>query len=178
MLFGSIFGTIQPPTGNSVGSFSASLMGLSHFIRNIIILLFIVAGLYAFFNFIIAGFEFISAGGDSSKISKAWGKIWQSILGLVIMIAAFALAAIIGSVLFNSWKFILQPNIPSPSSQAPQSNNTQSLTPELYYGPTYTPAPTLHVSHVIPSSTPIPTLPPPTQTPTPVPTIKPNVPLL
>ncbi len=114
MLISSIFGTINPPINNKVGGYDPSLSGFSAFLKNIIFLIFILAGLYALFNFIFAGFEFINAGGDSSKITQAWNKIWQSLLGLVIMIAAFAVAAIAGQILFGRWDFILRPTIPTP----------------------------------------------------------------
>ena len=110
----SIFGTIEPPINNKVGGYDPSLSGFSVFLKNIIFLIFILAGLYALFNFIFAGFEFINAGGDSGKITQAWNKIWQSLLGLVIMIAAFAVAAIAGQILFGQWDFILRPTIPTP----------------------------------------------------------------
>ncbi len=108
-----IFGQIKPPMGNKVGGYASDLTGFSSFLKNIIYLIFVVAGLYTLLNFIMAGFEFIGAGGDSSKISKAWNKIWQSILGIVIMIAAFALAALVGQIIFGRWDYILKPTIPS-----------------------------------------------------------------
>ncbi|NOY15264.1 MAG: hypothetical protein GXP43_03550 [bacterium] len=111
----SIFGDIKPPIGGTkVGGYDPTLDGLSAFLRNIIFLIFIAAGLYAFFNFIFAGFDFINAGGDSNKITQAWNKIWQSLLGLVIMLASFAIAAIAGQILFGQWDFILKPTIPGP----------------------------------------------------------------
>ncbi len=110
----TIFGEIKPPSGGKVGGYESGFSGMSSFIKNLIYLIFVVAGLYALLNFIMAGFEFINAGGDSSKISKAWNKIWKSLLGLIIMIAAFALAAIVGQVLFGRWDFILKPTIPTP----------------------------------------------------------------
>jgi len=84
------------------------------FLNNILRLLFVVAGLYAFLNFIIASFGFISAGGDSKKISSAWAKIWQSILGLLIIVCSFVLAAIFGQLLFGDETAILNPQIYGP----------------------------------------------------------------
>ena len=73
-----------------------------------------VAGLFAFINLILAGFQFMGAGGDSKAIEKAFGKIWQSLLGLVIVVGSFALAALFGYLLFGDAGFILNPKFYGP----------------------------------------------------------------
>jgi len=95
------------PSGyqNAVGG------GLVLFLTNILRLVFVVAGLYAFINFIIAGFQYMSAAGDSKALSAAWERIWQSFVGLVVVVASFALAALIGQLLFNNPQFILNPTL-------------------------------------------------------------------
>jgi len=70
-----------------------------------------VAGIYAFFNIIIAGYGFLGAGGDAKKIQQAWDKIWQSALGLVIVAGSFVLAAILGWLIFKDPTAILKPKI-------------------------------------------------------------------
>ncbi|GMR03394.1 MAG: hypothetical protein BMS9Abin21_233 [Thermodesulfovibrionia bacterium] len=85
--------------------------GIGVLINLFINLLVVGAGLYALFNFILAGYGFLSAGGDSKKVSDASAKIWQSVLGLVVAAGALVLAAIFGKLLgFN----ILKPEIPVP----------------------------------------------------------------
>jgi hypothetical protein len=84
------------------------------FITNVLRLFFVAAGIYALLNFLIGGFGFINAGGDSKAIEKAWAKIWQSLLGLVLIIGSFALAAIFGQLIFGDPTFILQPKIYGP----------------------------------------------------------------
>jgi hypothetical protein len=92
-------GTIAPPPG--VNKFGGDLKGLPAFLNVILRSLIMIAGIYALLNFIIAGYGYISAGGDSEKIKNATAKIWQSILGLVIVAGSFALAAIIGLLFFG-----------------------------------------------------------------------------
>lgn len=88
--------------------------GLVTLLSNLLQLVFIAAGIYAFINLIIAGFQFMTAGGDSKAIDKAWGKIWQSLIGLIIVVGSFALAALFGYIIFHDAGYILHPKIYGP----------------------------------------------------------------
>lgn len=59
----------------------------------------IVAALYFLFQFIIAGFQWISAGGDKNNTTAARDKITNSLIGLLIVVIAWAVIGIIGKVL-------------------------------------------------------------------------------
>lgn len=88
--------------------------GLVLFITNIIRFLFVAAGIFAFINLILAGFQYMSAGGDTKAMSQAFAKIWGSLLGLVIVVGSFALASLFGYLLFGDAGFILNPKIYGP----------------------------------------------------------------
>ena len=90
--------------------------GLPEFITNVITVIFAAAGLFAFFNFMIAGFTFITAGGDTKKIESATISINMSLIGLVVMVAAAALTGIVSYLLFGSATAILQPTITGPGN--------------------------------------------------------------
>lgn len=101
-----IIGQVDPPPGiNVYGSFDP---GLRNFISNIVQLIIIVAGIYAFINILLAGYSFISAGDDPKKIQGAWAKIWQTLLGLTTAAGAFIIAALIGKILFNDYTALLR----------------------------------------------------------------------
>ena len=106
------FGTIPPPSG--LGKYSkdpgAAIGGL---IQKVIWVLIVGAGIYALFNFVLAGYAFMSAGDDPKKVAGAWSKIWQTALGLALAAGAFVLAAIFGALIFGKWDFILNPVIPT-----------------------------------------------------------------
>ena len=116
----SIFGEIKNPFADFfkvpgyAGDIKSGNFGLIVLLTNILRLLFVLAGLYAFFNIILAGFGYISAGGDSKNISSAWAKIWQSLLGLLIIVCSFVLAAIFGQILFGRFDAILNPTLYGP----------------------------------------------------------------
>jgi len=93
--------------------------GLMDFISNLVKLLIIGAGLFAFINLILAGLQYISSGGNPETTTKAWQQIYMSLIGLVIMVAAFAITAIIGIVLFKDPTAILNPKIYGPGAPQP-----------------------------------------------------------
>lgn len=98
------------PTFASGGGQGAIIL----FLTNILRLLFVGAGIYALFNFILAGFQFMTAGGDSKAITAAWAKIWQTLLGLVLITTSFAFAVLFGYLFFGDPTFILSPKIYGP----------------------------------------------------------------
>lgn len=76
--------------------------------------LIVVAGIYALFNLVLAGYSFMSAGDDSKKVAGAWAQIYQTIMGLAVAAGSFVLAALFGQLIFGSWDFLLKPSIPTP----------------------------------------------------------------
>ena len=61
---------------------------------------------------ILAGFSYASAGDNAESIENAQTRIWQSILGLILMISSFIVAIIIGALFFGDPTMILNPKIP------------------------------------------------------------------
>lgn len=113
-----IIGGVTPPPGirdwMAITNAGEGAPGLIPFFNALLKLLIVVAGLYALLNLVLAGFQFISAGGDPKNVEKAWSKIWQSLLGLLIVAASFLLAALFGWILFKDPGAILNPKIYGP----------------------------------------------------------------
>ena len=114
-----IIGNIELPPGverwvTQYPSAEGKVPGLIPFANALLKIIITLAGLFAFFNLIIAGFQFMSAGGDSKAIGKAWDKIWQSLIGLLIIAGSFVLAAIFGWLLFGDMRAILIPKVYGP----------------------------------------------------------------
>lgn len=118
----NIFGEINLPETFKYGGLTGEGGvggGLIGFLNNIVRLLIIVGGLFAFFNLILAGYGFLSAGDDPKKMAGAWAKIWQSIMGLLFILGSFVLAAIFGYLLFGDPRAILKPTIYGPGEITP-----------------------------------------------------------
>ncbi len=113
----SIVGSVTNPL-----RYGSVTQGLVPFFTNLIRLMFVGAGIYAFLNFIIAGYQYMSAGGDTKALSAAWARIWQSLLGLIIIVGSFALAALFGYLIFGDAGFILNPVIYGPTRVLPDFN--------------------------------------------------------
>ncbi|MBN1263423.1 MAG: hypothetical protein JW991_03620 [Candidatus Pacebacteria bacterium] len=79
---------------------------LEKVISVIIGIMTIGGGIYFLFIFITAAFQWIEAGGDKNKLQKARDKIVQAVIGLVVLVAAYAIISVLGFVLGFS---ILQP---------------------------------------------------------------------
>lgn len=106
-------GKVTPPGGifstPAVNPVTGQLTGVIILGNSLLKVVFVVAGLFAFINLILAGFAFISSGGDSKAISKAMEKIYFTLIGLVVVACSFLLAAIFGMLLFGSPTAILNP---------------------------------------------------------------------
>lgn len=114
----NLFGTITNPLENGYGGIAGNGGGLVGLLNNVVRLLIVVAGLFAFFNLIIAGYGFLSAGDDPKKMGAAWARIWQSMIGLLFIVGSFVLAAIFGWLLFGDASAILSPKIYGPGAPA------------------------------------------------------------
>jgi len=110
-----VIGKVKPPAiiEEGYGSYDK---GITSFISNIILLLTIVAGLWMLINFILAGLQFISSSGDEKAIASAWNKIYNSIIGMVIIVVAYLLVALLSYLLFGDPGFILHPKISGPGT--------------------------------------------------------------
>lgn len=108
------FGQITPPDAlNNFTGGTGPGTGLGSLLNLIFRLMIVGGGIYALFNFILAGYAFLAAGDDPKKIEGAWGKIWQSLIGLSFIAGAFVLAAIFGKIFFGDYNFIINPSIPT-----------------------------------------------------------------
>jgi len=115
-----IIGTVEPPSWmtehGSVEIGGEGGFGLLNFFNNILKVAIVVAGLFGLINLILAGYGFIGASGDPEKLKNAQNKIWNSLIGLIIIAASFTIAAIIGWILFGDATMVISPKIYGPGN--------------------------------------------------------------
>lgn len=104
------FGEVKPPVDNSY--FSSGNAGFFLLISNILKFAGAIAGIYFVFQLIISGYLYMSSNGDPKKMEQAWNKIWQSMLGLIIISGAVLLSSLIGRIVGID---ILNPTIYGPN---------------------------------------------------------------
>ncbi len=111
-----IFGSIDNPFSafNSPYGEVQSENGLLFFISNIIRLVTIIAGLFAFINIIVSGFQYIGSQGNPKNTAAAWSRIFMSLMGLIILASAITIISIVSYVFFGEWNAILKPTIYGP----------------------------------------------------------------
>lgn len=113
------FGNVVNPFGSqgfnvAVYNNSTQGSGLILMLNNLLKFTIVLAGLYSFWNLITAGYMFMSAGGEAKNITKAWDKIWQSLIGLLLVGGSFVLAAIFGWLIFGDATMLISPRIFTP----------------------------------------------------------------
>ncbi len=85
------------PLGDNVSNLNKALSSvngnptLGQVMGNIYSLAIIFAALIVFVYLIWGGFEWLTAGGDSDKISKAQKKLTGAVIGFTVVLAAWAL---------------------------------------------------------------------------------------
>lgn len=72
---------------------------LNKLISTIIGVMTAVAALYFIFQFIIAGMQWISSGGEKNNLEEARNKITNSLIGLIIVVAAWIIIGVIGNII-------------------------------------------------------------------------------
>jgi len=105
------FGKVQTPPG--VDQYA----NIGAFLTVIIRLISIVAGVWALFNLIFAGFKYITSASDVKTVETAWQSIYMSLIGLIIIVGAFAIAGVIGGLFFGDALFIINPTLVPATTQ-------------------------------------------------------------
>lgn len=72
---------------------------LNAVVSTIVGVMTVVAAIWFIFQFIIAGYQWISSGGDKNNLQQARDKITNSLIGLIIVVAAWIVIGVIGQIL-------------------------------------------------------------------------------
>lgn len=97
-------GNLSPPTtafAPDVTKTGAGVVGgpIVEFISNLLGFITGLAGILFLIYLIFAGLSWVSSGGDKGKVEAARNQMTQAALGLVVVIAAYAIAGVVGRVL-------------------------------------------------------------------------------
>ncbi|MBP7842964.1 hypothetical protein KA017_03085 [Candidatus Woesebacteria bacterium] len=107
-----IVGEIDVPKGvDLINSDVDGGIGIVLFISNMIRFVIILGGIWALINIILAAFLYLTGGGKADTHSKVSSKFTMSVIGLLLMIVAYTVAALIGLIFYDNPEFILSPKI-------------------------------------------------------------------
>src|SRR5258708_39206088 len=93
-------GTVPLPKAlNNFGDVNSG--GIGKLLNLLLMLIIVGGGIYALFNLVLAGYAFMGAGDDPKKVEGAWGKIWQTAMGLLFMAGEFVFCFLFFKHLFS-----------------------------------------------------------------------------
>ncbi len=82
-----------------LGIIDINVPPLGKLMGNLVLVAFVVAALFFLFQVIIGGISWINAGGDPKALDAARSRITNAVIGLIIVVAAFAVSLIVTTVL-------------------------------------------------------------------------------
>jgi len=92
--------------GSGFGPWAEKIIGgaqpenlLAIIMSNVLGAMTIGAGIWFLFQVIIAGYNYMNAAGDKARIENASRKLTNSLIGIVLVVAAYGLLSLIGSFL-------------------------------------------------------------------------------
>lgn len=112
-----VFGQVSPPPGVAAyNTASGGDIGIWVFVGTLLRVGTVIAGLWVLLNIFLAGFQYITAGGDSGAHNKVKDRITNSVIGLALIVGSYTIAGIIGLLFFGDALFILNPTITGPGT--------------------------------------------------------------
>lgn len=78
------------------GSLNVTGFTLSSILSTAVTYIMIFSAIIFFFMLLIGGVSWLTSGGDEQKVSAAKGRITNALIGLVIVLAAWAILSLVG----------------------------------------------------------------------------------
>mgnify|MGYP001592809766 CR=1 FL=1 len=80
---------------NAVFSPAGLFNNLGELMSNIIQIMISIGGILCIIFIIVGGFKFVTSGGDEKKLASAKGTLTYAIVGLIVIILAFAMIQVV-----------------------------------------------------------------------------------
>ncbi len=112
---GDAIGGIDVPPGvaeiNTASGLPADQIAVFYFLSRMIRIAAIAAGIWSFLNVMLAGWTYITSGGNAQAHTKARDLITMSLLGMLLIGSIYTVAGVFGFIFFGDAGFILNPTI-------------------------------------------------------------------
>lgn len=108
-----LIGSVDTPPGVELINQQAGEgnIAIIYFASNIIKIFVWIGGLWIIVNVILAAYGYITSGGKADAATKARDRLSMSVIGLLLMIASYTVAGIIGLLFFGDATYIINPKI-------------------------------------------------------------------
>ena len=113
-------GAISPPPGVDKQIQASGLdptkneIAIFWFVSNLMRVALAFLGIWVLFNFILAGYIYITGKGDTKSHELVKAKITMSVIGLALIIGAYVITAVLSYLLWGDPGFVLKPEISGP----------------------------------------------------------------
>lgn len=116
MTLTDFFGTSGAEKPSILAKYTSPIPGgdLILFANNIMKVMIYGSMIIAVVNLLISGIQFMSSSGNPEYIKTASGRIWISLLGLVVAAGSLVIAGILGLIFFGDAGAIINPKIYGP----------------------------------------------------------------
>ena len=104
-------GEIARPPGTDVriSATGANENQLLPFISDLVTVVAVVAGIWVLINIFLAAYTAILSSGDAQAMQKVRNNITNSVIGLLLIVLAYTIAALAGAILFGDSKLFTKP---------------------------------------------------------------------
>jgi len=107
-----LLGSIDVPKGvDIINEQTDGGIGIIIFISNMIRFVIILGGIWTILNIFFAAYTYITGGGKSESHQKVRDRFSMSVIGLLLMIVSYSIAALIGLIFYGDANFILTPTL-------------------------------------------------------------------
>jgi hypothetical protein len=103
--------TVLAADDATIGAIGIKPPDLGRLVANVYLIALFAASLFFFIQLLVGGISWMGAGGDPKAMTSARNRLMNAIIGLVIVVAAFAISVIVTSALGINI-FSLVPSIP------------------------------------------------------------------
>lgn len=106
---GAAIGQIEKPPGTTYYA-PDNVNQLPLFVSTLLTLMAVAMGLWVFINIILAGYTALTSSGDAQAMTKVRTSITNSVIGLLLIVLAYTLAALAGTILFGDATLFIDPS--------------------------------------------------------------------
>ncbi len=92
-------GGLGPFGQNPATSGTTAMEQVTGAVSSVVGFMTVLAGIWFLFQLLIGGYEWISSSGDAKKLEAARNRLSHGFVGLIIIVAAWALLAVVGQFL-------------------------------------------------------------------------------
>ncbi len=112
-------GNIKPPPGVEQqiadSGLPATDVAILFFFNKMLVAVTVVMGIWVLFNLVLAGVSYITSSGDAKAHTQVKDRLIMSVLGIVLIVGAYTLTAVVSYVIFGDPSYALNPTITGPN---------------------------------------------------------------